>query len=293
MVSIFRGQFHLGYSSGSSQWRRLYVVCWNTTSILSAIDRLVYLCLDGFNRNSTTNFSSTPSINWAVYALHSYWNDKIFRIFGICFQLSLPSSCASWLVCNRIDWQKFNSLFKFTARNRKYIDKNYGGLFIFWDRLFGTFEQEDPKDPPIYGLVKPVESYNIFYLQFHSLVTMFRRIKATDGLRNKLAVVFKGPGWSPGKPRLGYYDDIPLVILLLCENSSLENYSLLDWWASELLGPWNFCLEKNLRCLAHCDDFSILSFSHTSLQSILANDDIHRCYIPFIFDEHNGTHPRK
>lgn len=41
------------------------------------------------------------------------------------------------------------------ARNRKYIDKNYGALFIFWDKLFDTYQDEDPQEPPVYGLVHP------------------------------------------------------------------------------------------------------------------------------------------
>ncbi|UXI18153.1 FCH domain only protein 2 [Sarcoptes scabiei] len=162
------------------------------------------------------------------------------------------------------------------ARNRKYIDKNYGGLFIFWDRLFGTFEQEDPKDPPIYGLVKPVESYNIFYLQFHSLVTMFRRIKATDGLRNKLAVVFKGPGWSPGKPRLGYYDDIPLIdepVSYWDPEISAWKKIYVVWHTAMILAFYHFLT-------LHCNRFSQMMIFIGVISLLLSN-------------EHNGTHPRK
>lgn len=107
-----------------------------------------------------------------------------------------------------------NSLWS-TARNRKYVDKNYSGLFIFWDILFGTYEPEDPKEPPVYGLVKPVQSYNIFYLQFHSWIALFQKMHHTEGWINKLSVPFKGPGWSPGKPRLGYNHEIPEVYFKL------------------------------------------------------------------------------
>lgn len=97
------------------------------------------------------------------------------------------------------------------GRNRKYIDKNYAGALIIWDKLFGTFEPEDPEEPAIYGLVHPVESYNIFWLQFHSWWYMFENIYHTKGWRNKLAIPFMGPGWAPGKPRQGYIDEIPEV----------------------------------------------------------------------------------
>ena len=97
------------------------------------------------------------------------------------------------------------------ARNPQYIDKNYGGVFIFWDFLFNSFKAEDPKDPPVYGLVHPVKSYNPFYLQFHCWLAMFKRIYQTPGLRNKLLVPLMGPGWDIGKPRLGYNHEIPEV----------------------------------------------------------------------------------
>jgi alkylglycerol monooxygenase len=97
------------------------------------------------------------------------------------------------------------------GRNRKYIDKNYGGTLIIWDRLFGTFESEDSKEPVVYGLVHPVQSYNPFYLQFHLLVNLMKRIYEIKGWRNKLNVIWKGPGWAPGKPRLGDINDVPVV----------------------------------------------------------------------------------
>ena len=95
------------------------------------------------------------------------------------------------------------------ARNRSYIDKNYGAVLIIWDRWFGTYADEDPSEPVVYGLVHPVESYNIFYLQFHSWIHMFKAISEAKSWKTKLMIPFKGPGWSEGKARLGYYDDIP------------------------------------------------------------------------------------
>lgn len=104
------------------------------------------------------------------------------------------------------------------GRNPKYIDKNYAGVFIFWDYLFGTFQEEDPKDPAVYGLVHPVQSYNPFYLQFHHWASIFRRMRDTPGLKDKLLVPIMGPGWDVGKPRLGYLHEIPEVCCDLLEN---------------------------------------------------------------------------
>ncbi|RWS31565.1 Alkylglycerol monooxygenase-like protein [Leptotrombidium deliense] len=97
------------------------------------------------------------------------------------------------------------------GRNAKYIDKNFGGTFIIWDRIFGTFEPEDPEEPAVYGLVHPVQSYNPFYLQLHHWGAMWSKMRTMQGWRNKVNVFFMGPGWEPGKPRLGLISDIPKI----------------------------------------------------------------------------------
>ena len=51
------------------------------------------------------------------------------------------------------------------GRNRRYIDKNFGGFLIIWDRLFGTFEEEDPEEKPVYGVTTQMDSFNPLYIQ--------------------------------------------------------------------------------------------------------------------------------
>ncbi|XP_053206897.1 alkylglycerol monooxygenase-like [Panonychus citri] len=97
------------------------------------------------------------------------------------------------------------------ARNPKYIDKNYAGVLIIWDRIFGTFQEEDEKEPVAYGLVHPVESYNPFYVQFHSWYFMFKKMGEMKSFKHKIMVPFMGPGWEPGKPRLGLISDLPEI----------------------------------------------------------------------------------
>ena len=95
------------------------------------------------------------------------------------------------------------------GRNPYCIDRNYAGVLIIWDRMFGTFEPE--KDERIvYGLVHPLNSWNPLWVQFHHFIYLFRVVLEHDQLSDKLSLLFKGPGWSPGKPRLGYREDIPL-----------------------------------------------------------------------------------
>lgn len=98
------------------------------------------------------------------------------------------------------------------SRNPEYIDKNYGGMLIIWDRLFDTFKAEDKSDPPVYGLVHPVKSFNPMRVQFHPWPVIWRRIKRAKTMHDKLGVVFCGPGWRPGLPRLGNPAELPKIV---------------------------------------------------------------------------------
>lgn len=98
------------------------------------------------------------------------------------------------------------------SRNPEYIDKNYGGMLIIWDRLFGTFMAEDKSNPPVYGLVHPVRSFNPHKVQFHTWPVIWRRFKRATNWSNRFGVLFYGPGWKPGLPRLGNHDELPKII---------------------------------------------------------------------------------
>ncbi|WP_164659495.1 sterol desaturase family protein [Tropicibacter sp. Alg240-R139] len=79
--------------------------------------------------------------------------------------------------------------------NRKYLDKNYAGIFIIWDRMFGTFEEEE--EEVVYGLVKPIESINPFVAFFHGFKRLAADVWNMPGVMNKLGVLFGPPGWQP------------------------------------------------------------------------------------------------
>ena len=91
--------------------------------------------------------------------------------------------------------------------NRYCIDKNYGGTLIIWDRMFGTFAEEN--EEIVYGLTHNINTFNPWTIQTHHFTHIWNLVKTLPGLGNKLSAVFKGPGWMPGKPRLGDPEDIP------------------------------------------------------------------------------------
>ncbi|NKB76724.1 MAG: sterol desaturase family protein [Gammaproteobacteria bacterium] len=79
--------------------------------------------------------------------------------------------------------------------NKQYHDKNYAGIFIIWDRLFGTFEEE--KEKVIYGITNPINSVNPFTIFFHGLYRLGGKMIAAKSLRNKMGHFFLPPGWEP------------------------------------------------------------------------------------------------
>ena len=83
------------------------------------------------------------------------------------------------------------------AVNDRYLDRNYGGILIVWDRLFGTFVEEDDTDPPVYGTRSPLRSWNPLWanaeVYWHTAVDAWHARR----WRDKLLVWFKPPGWRP------------------------------------------------------------------------------------------------
>jgi sterol desaturase/sphingolipid hydroxylase (fatty acid hydroxylase superfamily) len=84
--------------------------------------------------------------------------------------------------------------------NAQYVDKNYGGILIIWDRLFGTFESEEEK--VIYGISKPIGSHNPLIINFREYLVLFREIKRTRSCASVFGYVFRNPGWTPEAPAL-------------------------------------------------------------------------------------------
>ena len=82
------------------------------------------------------------------------------------------------------------------ATNPRYLDKNYAGVFIVWDRLFGTFEPERDDEAIRYGIVKQLGSFNLLWAAFHEWVGIARDMWAAPGVRNKLGYLLMPPGWS-------------------------------------------------------------------------------------------------
>ena len=82
------------------------------------------------------------------------------------------------------------------ATNARYLDKNYAGVFIVWDKWLGSFEPERDDDRPRYGIVKNLGSFNLVWAAFHEWVGIAKDVWAAPGWRAKLGYMVMPPGWS-------------------------------------------------------------------------------------------------
>ncbi len=81
------------------------------------------------------------------------------------------------------------------ATNPLYLDRNYAGILIIWDRMFGTFELE--REAPIYGLTKNIDTYNPVRIAFHEWIAVFRDALRPNPLSVRIGYLVNPPGWSP------------------------------------------------------------------------------------------------
>ena len=109
-----------------------------------------------------------------------------------------------WVHTERVDrmWRPVEYVFNTPSHHRvhhgmdpEYLDKNYAGIFILWDRLFGSYQDELFR--PHYGLTKQVATYDIWKLQTHEYVAIARDVRRAARLRDRLGYVFGPPGWEP------------------------------------------------------------------------------------------------
>ncbi len=90
------------------------------------------------------------------------------------------------------------------AQNKHYVDANYGGVFIFWDRLFGTYKEELDELKPIYGTAKPLRSWNPFKANLDIFAEMIKDSTRTKSIKNKIKVWFSRPNWRPDDVKVSH-----------------------------------------------------------------------------------------
>ncbi|MBL7852496.1 MAG: sterol desaturase family protein [Cyclobacteriaceae bacterium] len=143
------------------------------------------LAVAGFE---TTDFLLISSLN----TLYQFWihTETINRMGWLEYFLNTPSH-------HRVHH----------GRDPKYIDKNHAGTLIIWDKLFGTFQEEEER--PTYGITKPINSWNGVWANFSHYAIMAQELKQISSWGDKFRYLFKKPGWLPES--LGGYRPAPAV----------------------------------------------------------------------------------
>lgn len=127
-----------------------------------------------------------------------------FPVEAVLFQQVVNLLYQYWIHTEQVDrmppW--FERVFNTPSHHRahhgsnpEYLDKNYAGILIIWDRWFGTFEPEVA--PVRYGLTKNIRSYNPFWIAFHELFAIARDVSKARTLRAKLHRIFGNPASQP------------------------------------------------------------------------------------------------
>jgi alkylglycerol monooxygenase len=99
------------------------------------------------------------------------------------------------------------------GRNPKYIDKNHAGVFIVWDRMFGTFQEEEER--PTYGVTVPVQSWNPLWVNVQHYAGMWQQLKQCRSWADRWRTLINKPGWRPDY--LGGYQAPPEIDEASCQ----------------------------------------------------------------------------
>ncbi|MEL0152173.1 MAG: sterol desaturase family protein [Halieaceae bacterium] len=159
------------------------------------------------------------------------------------------------------------------ARNSQYLDRNYGGVFIVWDRLFGSYQRELASEPCVYGITKPIQSWSPLESWIHVYRDMFNDMRRTKSWAQRLWVPFSHPAWQPSDlvattslsnqedPPFEKYDPqisvarkvsgavnlilITLLLLLAQRSEALHGYEAYAWAMMLWFGVANAALLSN------------------------------------------------
>ncbi|MGB5166693.1 MAG: sterol desaturase family protein [Woeseiaceae bacterium] len=128
------------------------------------------------------------------------------------------------------------------AQNEVYIDRNYGGMLIVWDRMFGTFQDELVEEPVVYGVRKALHSWNPFYANLQVYALLWRDAWHARRWADKLRTWFGRTGWRPADVAAQYPLELTDPAALTKFNPEISrgtrNYVLLQFAASTALILW-------------------------------------------------------
>lgn len=161
------------------------------------------------------------------------------------------------------------------AQNTLYMDRNYGGVFILWDRLFGTFQEEDDNEPVVFGVTTPLASWNPLWANLQFYAQLWDDARHTSSYWDKLRIWFMRTGWRPAdvqarnplpKPDLSRFRkfEVPL-------QRRRQVYVVLQFAVYVALGSYLMNAEDHLSTQALVLGWSVLAFGLFVLGAALEN----------------------
>jgi sterol desaturase/sphingolipid hydroxylase (fatty acid hydroxylase superfamily) len=172
--------------------------------LLWAVSHSVHHSSDQFDQTTGLRVSAIDGFisPWFYVPLLLIGFDPV--VVGAAFAFNLGYQ--QWLhteTIGSLGW--FDRVFNSPANHRVhhgsqplYLDCNYGGVFIIWDRLLGTWREETEKS--VYGLTQPLGSSNPIAVHFGEAVRLWHDLGTASGWRLRLALLLRPPGWSPALP---------------------------------------------------------------------------------------------
>jgi len=132
------------------------------------------------------------------------------------------------------------------ARNAEYLDKNYGGVFILWDRLLGTFKDERIDEPCVYGITTGLKSWNPLWANFHVWYDTAKLARQTRNWGDKFAIWFKAPAWLPAdvddhRPHDWHYPKFDPPV-----SAFMSGYAFVQFWLMLGVSLWLQSAEPSL-----------------------------------------------
>ena len=232
------GIYALGFLAYEKVWQHFRLLDISDKSILAWV---VLLFIDDFCYYLYHWASHRVNFLWATHSVHHQSEEYNLAVAlrqswftGLTsFLFYLPLAVLGFPMVMYLTIRTFNTLYQFWIHTRpigklgflewflntpshhrvhhgidpRYIDKNHAGIFIIWDRLLGTFLEED--DEPVYGVVKPLASYNPLWANLVEWVRLWDIARRTERWADKIKIWFMPPEWHPAD--LGGVVTIPEV----------------------------------------------------------------------------------
>jgi len=245
------------------RWRHRYNILWN--------EHLIHHSSEEYNlpvalRQTIADFVNPAAFLLAPAALFSI-SMEVLTLIGVVMLFG-----GFWYHTTLIDKMGFLEKIIVTpshhrihhAINPIYIDKNFGGILIIWDKMFGTFQEELPDIKPVYGVTRPVQTWNPIKINFLHLSLLAKDAWRTASIRDKFRIWFMPTGWRPSDVAEKY--PVPYIKNV----SSMEKYNPP---VSTYLKAW--------ACIQLVATFLLMMFMITQMASFSKYDIM--IYSAFIF----------